>query len=67
MPLAAIVALQDGTRLHVWSFDTGKEEAVTLDEGDVIVFRGDLGHAGSEYDEENWRLHIYIDSPVPLT
>jgi hypothetical protein len=64
VPLACIVALQDGTRLHVWPFDTGKEEVVTLNEGDMILFRGDLGHAGAEYDEENWRLHIYLDSPV---
>jgi len=64
VPLACIVALQDGTRLHVWPFDTGVEKIITLEEGDAILFRGDLGHAGSEYDKENWRLHIYIDSPV---
>jgi len=64
VPLACIVALQDGTRLHVWPFDTGKEEEVVLNAGDMLLFRGDLGHAGAEYDEENWRLHVYIDSPV---
>jgi hypothetical protein len=64
VPLACIVALQNGTRLHVWPFDTGKEEVIVLDEGDMLLFRGDLGHAGAEYDEENWRLHVYIDSPV---
>jgi len=64
VPLACIVALQDGTRLHVWPFDTGVKEVVVLNEGDMLLFRGDLGHAGAEYDEENWRLHVYIDSPV---
>jgi len=64
VPLACIVALQDGTRLYVWPFDTGEMEEIVLNEGDMILFRGDLGHAGAEYDEENWRLHVYIDSPV---
>ena len=64
VPLACIVALQDGTRLYVWPFDTGEMEEIVLNEGDMILFRGDLGHAGAEYDEENWRLHVYLDSPL---
>lgn len=35
-----------------------------LNEGDMIIYRGDLGHTGAEYDDENWRLHVYIDSSV---
>ena len=45
-------------------FDTGEIEEIVLNEGDMIIYRGDLGHTGAEYDDENWRLHVYIDSPV---
>lgn len=70
VPSAALLAIQPRTRLHVWPFDTDREEVVEMDEGDLIIFRGDLGHAGAEYDEEDLidgahlRLHVYIDSPL---
>jgi len=35
-----------------------------LNKGDMLVFRGDLIHAGSAYDEENIRIHVYLDSPI---
>ena len=62
--LAMLIALQDGTQLHVCPFDKdGKEETITLNAGDVLIFRGDLIHAGAEYGELNVRIHVYIDSP----
>ena len=70
VPLAALLAIQARTRLYVRPFDTDAEEVVELDEGDLLIFRGDLGHAGAEYDEEDLidgmhlRLHVYIDSPL---
>jgi len=70
VPLAALLAIQGRTRLHVWPFDTDKEEIVELEDGDLLIFRGDLGHAGAEYNEEDMhggvhlRLHVYIDSPL---
>jgi len=70
VPLAALLAIQGRTRLHVWPFDSEDEEVIHLDEGDLLIFRGDLGHAGAEYDDEDLvdgvhlRLHVYIDSPV---
>ena len=30
--------------------------------GDVLVFDGDLVHAGSAYDEQNDRLHCYVNT-----
>lgn len=33
-----------------------------LDVGDILVFRGDLIHAGSSYSKDNYRLHSYLDS-----
>ena len=41
---------------------------IESEEGDLLVFRGDLGHAGAEYgdgdleDGVHLRLHVYIDS-----
>ena len=70
VPLAALLAIQGRTQLHVWPFDTDKEEIVELEDGDLLIFRGDLGHAGAEYNEEDMhggvhlRLHVYIDSPL---
>ncbi len=34
-----------------------------LQAGDVLFFRPDLIHAGSQFEEENLRLHVYLDSP----
>lgn len=36
---------------------------VHLDPGDVLVFRGDLIHAGAEYESHNCRIHAYLDTP----
>jgi ectoine hydroxylase-related dioxygenase (phytanoyl-CoA dioxygenase family) len=38
-------------------------KVIEINKGDVLVFRADLVHAGSDYDEENIRLHLYLDSP----
>ena len=37
---------------------------LTLNAGDLIIFRGDLSHAGAAYEEDNVRVHVYIDSPL---
>ena len=29
----------------------------------MLVFYGDLIHAGAEYSQANTRIHIYLDSP----
>ena len=62
VPLAAIYALEPDTRLMVWRFDSGKSSAIVMQPNDLVVFRGDLAHAGFEYEVENTRLHAYIDS-----
>ena len=64
VPLVALLATQPA-ELHVKPLDgAGKEETVALDAGDLLVFRGDLSHAGAAYREDNLRLHVYIDSPL---
>jgi hypothetical protein len=37
---------------------------VILQRGDVLVFRGDLIHAGAAYQTNNTRIHVFLDSPV---
>ena len=36
---------------------------VRLAPGDVLVFDGDVAHAGASYCECNLRLHTYLDVP----
>ncbi len=78
MPLSVIIALQPDTKLDVWpkSIRNSKIKmpkqinklTLNINTGDMIVFRGDLVHAGSEYDKENYRLHAFMDSSkVPRT
>lgn len=61
-PLGIICALMPGTTLNVFSLDSGEESLVELSTGDLLVFRGDLIHAGSAYQNVNYRLHCYVDS-----
>jgi len=34
---------------------------LALNAGDVVVFRGDLVHAGATYEKRNVRLHVSLD------
>jgi hypothetical protein len=60
-PMACVIAIEPGTRMHVRSRRTGVEVCVRLAVGDVLLFRGDVAHCGAEYERENVRLHAYID------
>lgn len=71
----AVIAIERGTKLDVWPgahhYIGSKvppdvpidRKTVVLNPGDVCVFRGDCVHAGSSYQEENTRLHCYMDIP----
>ena len=76
-PLAALTAVMPGTRIHVWPQSiklaytnpvllsrrtTIQRVTVNLEPGDVLVFRGDLVHAGASYTEENVRVHAFLDT-----
>jgi hypothetical protein len=39
---------------------------LTLEPGDVLLFMADQIHAGSAYDDLNYRIHIYVDSPAQM-
>jgi len=72
VPLAAILALEDRTKLVAWpgfigydfeGFSREGGQVFEFNAGDLLIFRGDLVHAGSEYpDRENVRLHCFIDN-----
>ena len=71
MPLGVIIALQDNTKLDVWPRSIGEmlqgpiaPKHLKFDRGDMVIFRGDLIHAGSKYDEVNVRVHTYLDHPA---
>lgn len=51
-PVQSIKSVQNGKKVEY------------LNKGDMLIFRGDLIHAGSAYDVENIRLHVYLDSPI---
>lgn len=71
IPLVCIAAIMPDTKIVVWP---GALSAATLDKehyepmtihmnaGDIVLFRGDLVHAGAKYDKINRRLHCYIDT-----
>ena len=73
-----LVAIENDTKFDVWSgahhlIDGGREYSCLttapiprsveyLNKGDVLFFRGDCFHAGSEYlNKPNTRLHCYLD------
>lgn len=37
------------------------KKVIGLEPGDVLLFRGDLIHAGAGYKESNYRIHCYLD------
>ena len=64
VPLALLYALQDDTPLHVFDRFSDESHILLLMRGELLVFRGDLGHAGAAYGgEANERVHAYVDSP----
>jgi hypothetical protein len=60
-PCSCIIALKNGTMLHFYYGPEKTEEIVILNAGDVIIFAGDLLHAGGAWTEsvENYRLFAY--------
>jgi ectoine hydroxylase-related dioxygenase (phytanoyl-CoA dioxygenase family) len=53
---SALLALNDGTRINLQNNQT-----IDLNQGDLIVFSGNLKHGGAAYDRRNIRLHFYIE------
>jgi len=63
-----MVALEDGTRIDVWPRAIGFDfpdpihcHQLQLNRGDVLVFRGDLVHAGAASEHCNTRVHCFLE------
>lgn len=56
-PLGVLFALQNSTFFNVY-----KKKRIEMKQGDIILFEGDVIHAGAKYDTENTRIHMYLDS-----
>lgn len=39
-------------------------QCIKLNQGDGVVFAGDLPHAGASYEKLNLRFHVYFDTPA---
>ena len=74
MPLSAMLAVMDGTVLWVFPRGCGSAdgdggdggdggELLSLRVGELLVWRGDLVHAGAGYAHEHFRVHAYVDPP----
>jgi hypothetical protein len=67
VPLGCLIALEEGASFVIWPRSIRSNYVkdsinVVLRPGDIIVFRGDLVHAGAAYQETNHRIHCYLDS-----
>jgi len=63
IPLLVLVSIMPDTYLDLWDAN-GNHERVSMDAGDILIFRADTVHAGSAYQRENVRIHVYLDSPM---
>ena len=73
-PIGCLVSLQNDTFFDIWPgcFATNIESkqgvtrsvSVSLQAGDVLYFRADLIHAGSEYNQTNYRMHCYLNTEM---
>lgn len=54
-----IVDIEGKSKLNVVKDNVDK--TLNLNEGDVLICRGDTIHAGSAYNYKNTRLHYYVD------
>lgn len=71
-PLSSIFMYQDGGKLlfRECSINESKEDVrlrpmkpFTFFRGEIVVFRGDVKHAGDAYNYEHTRAHVYGDHP----
>ena len=68
VPLVCLTSISDACSVLVcensirYTSTVGNVKQVWLKRGDLMVFRGDLVHAGSGYTSDNYRMHCYLDS-----
>ena len=54
---AGLISFDSKTKLEI-RISPRQEVTIDLQEGEAIIFRGDLFHAGSSYEEENRRIYF---------
>ncbi len=75
VPLSVRLGVEPGTRLWIWPHGCDTEPAASaaearapfaleLEVGEMLVWRGDLVHAGASYDRDHVRVHAYVDPPA---
>jgi hypothetical protein len=73
VPLSCVVAVQHGSSMCVWPgshHDTDYTPAekdmirISISRHQMLVFRADLVHGGSDYDTDNLRIHFFMDPKV---
>ena len=64
-PATAILALEPGARIIFFEDEnkSGGRVPVLLHPGDLLLFDGDVSHAGASYALSNTRVHVYLDVP----
>ena len=75
IPLGCLICIMEGTTLDVWekshrlpclgpklTKNIDPRTTIELEVGEMLVFRGDLVHAGSSYQSDNYRVHLFLDS-----
>ena len=60
-PASVILGMQCGARLMVRDERANATVPIVLGPGDVLVFEGDVAHAGASYCARNMRVHVYLD------
>ena len=60
-PCSAILALSEGARLYVYDQVLKREVTVVVPPGAILLFDGDVPHAGASYAAVNTRIHVYLD------
>lgn len=55
-PMGVIFAFENSTYFNT------RNRKIVLKKGQVLIFDGDMVHAGSAYEKENTRMHLYLDS-----
>ncbi|KAL3656482.1 hypothetical protein V7S43_018629 [Phytophthora oleae] len=67
IPAELLVATQDDTVIHEFGWNRlvalrSNSDAIRLDKGDIIMFRGDFMHALAGFDINNICAHCYLDT-----
>jgi hypothetical protein len=57
-PLSVLYALENDTKIYT------RDECIKISKGDILIWDGDLVHAGGNYEQENTRIHFYLDTSM---